>query len=773
MSYRLGINVGGTFTDLVLVDDRAKAFHVAKVPSTAPDPSVGIMAGIRKVAESAGVEPREIQALMHGTTVATNAVLTGNGSRVGLVTTLGYRFVLQIARSFIPGGLGAWVNFNKKPPLAPLALTIEAVERVDAAGNIVSPLDEARLVADLRDLRQKGVDALAVSLIHSYANDAHELRVAELAARELPGVPISLSSQVVPEMQEYERTITTVANAYVRPTVERYVDNFGRELRNVCGDIKLSILRSDGGLTSTKGAGASPVNLLMSGPAGGVAGAIWITSQAGYSDFLTFDMGGTSTDVCLVRAGAAEVRRETWVGELSVRASSIDTRTVGAGGGSIAHVPELTKALRVGPQSAGSSPGPAAYGKGGTQPTVTDANVVLGYLPVLSRLGGDLALRQDLAFDAVATIADRLNFNVERAAQGIYDIVNENMIGALRLVSVQKGFDPRRLALVAFGGAGPLHANAVAAVLGCWPVIVPPGPGVLCALGDVTTRVRDEAARSFHRRFPETPAAELSSILLELAAKASRSLDDEGVPRAEQAVRYEADVRYAGQVLHQTVPVLLEELEREGLAAVSRAFDEVHKRLYTFALSVDHEFINLRAIVEGRPSDVMAARLPRGGTDPSAAYLETRPARFDGRMMDARIYDRARLQWGNVVEGPAIVTQLEFDHLDPAEAQRGHRRTRQHLHHAHPAVGPDSHASDDHRDERCSLHRGGSRPGRSRHHRECLAQRTARDGCSPFPHGHVSRHPRAARRVSDDRQPRRQDGGRAVRRLHQPVQGGL
>ncbi len=659
MSYRLGIDVGGTFTDLVLVDDRKNAFHVAKVPSTAPDPSIGVIAGIRRLCDKAAVDPHEVSALMHGTTVATNAVLTGDGARVGLVTTTGYRYVLQIARSFIPGGLGAWVNFNKKPPLAPLSLTIEADERVDAAGNIVAPLDEKKLIADLRGLRDKGVDALAVSLIHSYANDRHEKRVAELAAEILPGVPISLSSEVVPEMQEYERTITTVANSYVRPTVERYVENFNRELKHVCGDIKLNILRSDGGLTSTKGAGSSPVNLLMSGPAGGVAGAIWITRQAGFSNFLTFDMGGTSTDVCLVLDGEAEVRRETRVGELSVRASSIDTRTVGAGGGSIAHVPELTKALRVGPRSAGSTPGPAAYGKGGKEPTVTDANVVLGYLPALSRLGGDMAISRDKALAAVETIAEILGFDAERTAQGIYDIVNENMVGALRLVSVQKGFDPREFALVAFGGAGPLHANAVAALLGCWPVIVPPGPGVLCALGDVTTTARDEAAKSYHKRFRETSLDELRALLEELAERAGRSLDDEGIPASERSLKFEADVRYAGQVLHQTVPIRLDMLEQEGIAAIGRQFDEIHKRLYTFALTVDHEFINLRAIVEGRPTGLSALAVAKGGSDPSAAYLATQTASFGKVSRETKIYDRAGLLCGNIVHGPAIITQLD------------------------------------------------------------------------------------------------------------------
>jgi N-methylhydantoinase A len=659
MGYRLGIDVGGTFTDLVLVDDRQKAFHVAKVPSTAPDPSIGVISGILKLSQKANIDPGEIHALMHGTTVATNAVLTGNGAKVGLVTTVGYRYVLQIARSFIPGGLGAWVNFNKRPPLAALSLTVEADERVDASGRIVAPLDEDSLRAELQRLRGKGIDALAVSLIHSYANDAHEKRVAELAAEELPGIPISLSSQIVPEMQEYERTITTVANSYVRPAVEQYVENFNRELRKICGAVKLNILRSDGGLTSTRGAANSPVNLLMSGPAGGVAGAIWITKQSGYKNFLTFDMGGTSTDVCLVRDGAAEVRRETWVGELSVRASSIDTRTVGAGGGSIAHVPELTRALRVGPQSAGSTPGPAAYNKGGTNPTVTDANVVLGYLPLQSKLGGDLEISRELGVDAVNTVAEKLNFSVERTAQGIYDIVNENMVGALRLVSVQKGFDPRELALVAFGGAGPLHANAVAALLGCWPVIVPPGPGVLCALGDVTTATRDEAAKSFHRRFGDTTAHELQEVLAELAERATKSLDDEGVPRSEQTIRYEADIRYSGQVLHQTIPINLEQLKGEGIGAIGKQFDEVHRRLYTFALTVDHEFINLRAIVEGSPTDISATPIAEGGPDPSVAFIEMCRASFNKEVLETRVYDRSKLRFGNIIDGPAIVTQLD------------------------------------------------------------------------------------------------------------------
>ena len=659
MAYRLGVDVGGTFTDVLLISEADSSFHVAKVPSTPADSSIGVLNGIARVCELANIQPREIQDVMHGTTVATNAILTGKGARVGLVTTRGYRHVLQIARSFVPGGLGAWVIFNKTPPLAPLALTVEAHERIDARGEIVETLDEDKLRDSLRLLKKRGIDALTISLINAYTNNAHEEIAGRVAREEFPDIPISLSSHVIPEMQEYERTITTVCNSYVRPVVSNYVGNLGRELGKLAGDVSLHILRSDGGLTSPVGAETIPVNLLMSGPAGGVAGALWLAKQAGFENLLTFDMGGTSTDVCLVKDGAAQIRRETTVGDLTVRASSVDVRSVGAGGGSIAHVPALTKALRVGPESAGADPGPAGYGKGGTEPTVTDANIVLGYLPEASLLGGDLAIDRERSVAAVDKIAGALDFTTERAAAGIYDIVNETMIGALRLVSVQQGFDPREFALVAFGGAGPMHANALARILGCWPVIVPPSPGVLCAYGDATTRTRDEASRSLMRRFSETSHEDVRTILEELAEQASKSLDAEGIPRSDQSTHFEIDVRYAGQVLHLTVTVDLEALRRSGLGSVEETFDALHERLYTFALDMDREIINLRAIVQGKETAFHAARIAAGSRDPTAAYVRDQTVYVDGGHRSVPVYDRARLVAGNVLEGPAIVTQLD------------------------------------------------------------------------------------------------------------------
>ena len=565
MTYRLGVDVGGTFTDLILVNESSGDIHTAKVPSTPDDSSVGVMNGVERVCGNAGIDPSEISQVMHGTTVATNTVLTGSGSKVGLVTTRGYKQVLQIARSYVPGGLGGWVIYNKSDPLAPLACTIEADERMGADGKVVRGLDAKALEKAMEQLKEENIEALTVSLINSYANPKHEKAVEKVARKALPGVPISLSSSVVPEMQEYERTITTVANSYVRPKVAEYVKNLEKKLKKGNKNIQLNILRSDGGMASAKLAQQLPVNLLMSGPAGGVSGAVWVAKQAGFENLLTFDMGGTSTDVALVQDGKAHLRRETTVGDVTVRASSVDVRTVGAGGGSIAHVPELTGALRVGPESAGAQPGPAAYNKGGDLPTVTDANVVLGYLPSEVRLGGDMEIRKDLAEKAIKPVAKALGISVKRAAAGIIDIVNENMYGALRLVSVEQGFDPRDFALIGFGGAGPLHANALGRLMNSWPVIIPPGPGVLCAYGDATTRVRDEASRTYIRRFADTTTADLAKIYEELAAKALKTLAQQGVPDKECSVSCQADIRYQGQGLQLTVDFDLKAMKKGDL----------------------------------------------------------------------------------------------------------------------------------------------------------------------------------------------------------------
>ncbi len=659
MSYRLGVDVGGTFTDLFLVNETSGKVFTAKVPSTPADQSIGVLHGIERVCATAGIAPREIDHVMHGTTVATNTVLTGTGAKCGLVTTRGYRQVLQIARSFVPGGLGGWVIYNKSLPMAPLACTIEAHERIGAQGEVVESLNETRLREDLLSLRSRGIEALTVSLINSFANTAHELRVREIARDVLPGIPVSLSSDVVPEMQEYERTVTTVANSYVRPKVSRYIANLKCKIEKTADDVKLHILRSDGGLAGAEAAEEFPVNLLMSGPAGGVTGALWVASQAGIQNLLTVDVGGTSTDVALIQNGVPRLRRETTVGDVTVRASSVDIRTVGAGGGSIAHVPELTGALRVGPQSAGADPGPAAYGRGGTDPTVTDASVVLGYLPAMQKLGGDMSLDRDLSLKAVQKIAAALKLSPTAAAQGIYDIANENMVGALRLVSVEQGYDPRDFALMAFGGAGPLHANALARLLGSWPAVIPPGPGVLCALGDASTAVRDERARTYIKSFSMTSAKELVRILKQLSQTANKSLVNEGVRKHEITTEYQVDVRYRGQGLRLTIPIDLAALETSGLGAIADPFDAEHKRLFTFALELEHEIVTLRASVQGRGIRVRRRAIVKGTKDARAAALGSQVSYMDGKRCTAPVYNRSLLKSGNVIAGPAIVVEMD------------------------------------------------------------------------------------------------------------------
>ena len=657
--YRLGADVGGTFTDILLIEEASGRSFTAKVPSTPQDSSIGVLNGIERVCDQAGVSLADISHVMHGTTVATNTVLTASGARVGLVTTKGYKQVLQIARSYVPGGLGGWVIFNKSEPLAPLELTIEADERIGAKGEIVQPLDEEALKQSLTALSQQGIEALTVSLMNAYANGTHEERVRQIADSIFPGIPISISSEVVPEMYEYERTETTVVNSYIRPVVSTYIENLEAELNRRMSGMQLHILRSDGGLASAQAAKEAPVNLLMSGPAGGVSGAVWMARQAGYTDLLTFDMGGTSTDVALIQNGVAQTRRETRVADVTVRSSSIDVRSVGAGGGSIAYVPELTKALRVGPQSAGAEPGPAAYGMGGTEPTVTDANVVLGYLPAGAKLGGDMDMDADRAEAAVETIGKAMGLSTHDSAEGIVKIVNENMFGALRLVSVEQGFDPRDFALVAFGGAGPLHANALGKLMNSWPVIIPPGPGVLCAYGDATTRVRDEASRTFVRRFSETSHAETLGILQELASSAAATLDAEGVARSDQSTVYQVDLRYAGQGMRLTLEVSPEEFETGGLEELGNRFDAMHEQLFTFALETERELYTLRAIVQGSESAAEAQVLASGNGDPSAAKYAQSKVYYDGQHHDAIIFDRALLKAGDRVSGPAIVTEMD------------------------------------------------------------------------------------------------------------------
>jgi N-methylhydantoinase A len=660
MAYRLGVDVGGTFTDLFLVSDgAADAHHRVKTPSTPADPSQGVLTGVRRICEEAGISAGDLRNILHGTTVATNAVLEAKGARVGLITTQGFAQILHLARSQTPGPLAGWIIMIKPDPPASLADTREAVERMGPRGETVVAVDVAQVEGIVRDLVESGVESLTVGLINSYVNPAHEEQIGAIVERLYPGFPVTLSAHVLPEFREYERTLTACMNSYVRPKVATYIEQLQTELNGIGATADVNILRSDAGLMTTVEAARNPIYGILSGPSGGVAGALFVARKAGFQDILTFDMGGTSTDVALCQNGEPTIGRETSISHFRIKVPSVNVHTVGAGGGSIAHVPQLTKALRVGPQSAGADPGPAAYGRGGEEPTVTDANVVLGHLPP-RLLGGEMTLDTDAARASVQTIADAMGLgSAEDAAEGILAIVNENMAGALRLVSVQRGHDPRDFALVAYGGAGPLHANAVAEIMGSFPVLVPPAPGLLCAIGDLVADFRDEFAQTYIRVLAAADPGEVASILEALGDRAQAWLESEGIPADVRGITFTADMRYHRQGYE--IPVAIDPTEaRTGLAELEERFNLLHEQLYGFRMpGTECEIVNLRAVGFGAVSKPELPVGTPGGADASGAVAEEHEIVFKGERHPTKIYDRAKLAPGMRFDGPAIVT--EFD----------------------------------------------------------------------------------------------------------------
>jgi N-methylhydantoinase A len=657
MSSRLGIDVGGTFTDLLLFDERSGAMRLLKTPSTPSDQSIGILNGIQQLIEETGVPASEISALLHGTTVSTNIVLEEKGAKVGLLVTENFEQVLHLARSQTPGPLAGWIIMQKPDPLADLELTRGIRERVSARGDVITPLDEASARKAVRELIELGAEAITISLLHSYANPQHEQRLKAIVEELAPDMTVSLSSEILPEFREYERTLVTVMNAYVRPSMRRYLDGFEQKLNSIQFQPSVNIVRSDGGLMSVERASQSPVHTMLSGPAGGVSGAAFMASLAGYPQALGFDMGGTSTDVSLIQDGIPTISRQTTIGYYPIKVPSVDVHSVGAGGGSIAHVP-MTGALRVGPESAGAVPGPACYGKGGDRPTVTDANVVLGRLPP-RLLGGKMMLDTKASEEAVAKIARALSLDLYQAAQGILDIVNENMLGAFRLVTVQKGLDPRDFALVAFGGAGPLHGNAMATLAGCYPTIVPPTPGVLSALGFLYSDVKNEFAQTFVRTIDEADPSQIADILTKLGRDAGAWLREEGVDESRQRINYEADVRYFRQGYEFSMEIDPDRLASGALNDLAARFGLAHERVYGFKLDQPVELVNLRAVGVGAVQKMNLPKFEKEGPDAAHAVVEQHQAYFDGAFVSANIYDRNKLRAGNQVRGPAIIVQMD------------------------------------------------------------------------------------------------------------------
>jgi len=658
MGYRLGIDVGGTFTDLLLFNEETGELKMEKTPSTPADQSIGILNGIHKIVKTTGISPDEIKLILHGTTIATNAVLEEKGALVGLITTKGFEQILHVARSQTPGPLAGWIIMQKPDPLAPLHLTRGVSARMSAKGVEMVPLDEEEVRRYVKELHDAGIEALTVCLINSFANPAHERRIRDIAQEMYPDLPVTISTDILPEFREYERCLTTVMNSYVRPKMANYLQGIQEKLKQAKLNPTVNIVRSDGGVMSIEAAKRSPVNTLLSGPSGGAVAAAYIGELAGFKNVLAFDMGGTSTDVSVSMGGEPNLIRETRVGYYPVKASSVDVRTIGAGGGSIAHVP-ITGALRVGPQSAGADPGPACYGKGGEEPTVTDANVILGHLPP-KLLGGEMVLDVEKARQAVKKIADAMGLTIEEAAQGIIDIVNENMFGALRLVSVQRGLDPRDFALVAFGGAGPLHANYLARLTGSFPAIIPPMPGVLSALGFLHSDIKNEFSQTMIRKLHEIDLKEFGEIFAVLAKEATEWLDEEGIPKENQKLDYQVDVRYYRQGYEFPIRVTPDQFNtEEGKRKFIADFKEVHERNYGFNIDSDIEVVNLRVVGIGQVRKVELPKYPKTTEPVENAKYEVHKAWFDGKPIETPIYDRDKLGPGHEIPGPAIITQKD------------------------------------------------------------------------------------------------------------------
>jgi N-methylhydantoinase A len=663
----IGVDTGGTFTDLVLTDSASGESRYYKLPTTGDDASRGILAGIEAILGAADAGAETVGFLGHGTTLATNAVLEGDYAPTGMVTTRGFRDVIEIGRQRRPHFFN--LDVAKPTPPAPRDCRLEVAGRLAEDGAVVEPLDEAALRAAAETLRGKGVEAVAVCFLHSYANSEHEERAVEILRSVLPSVQICRSSALLNEFREFERFATTVVNASLMPVMDRYLSRFEQGAGRIGVPVAPRVMQSNGGAVSPDAVRRAPVNTFFSGPAGGVIAAARLGVAADMPDLLTFDMGGTSTDVCLIRGGAPALRNVREMAGFPVRTRTLDIHTIGAGGGSIAWV-DAGGLLKVGPQSAGATPGPAAYGRGGEAPTVTDANLYLGRLNPARFLGGRMEIRLELARRAIEGLADQLGLEPARAAQGVLEIVNANMMGALRVVSVEKGEDPRDFTLMAFGGAGPMHAADVARAMGIRRVLAPPRPGLLSAQGLLMAAPRGDF--SITRLVPAASGSlpALCEALDMLRRQGDAWMAGEGVSASEADFGWLVDLRYRGQAFELALPLAEPALDAAALDALVTAFHDRHEALNGYRLADQPvEVVNLRLTVRG-PEPATGAAIGGAtvaGDDP--ARIGTEQVWFpETGFVDTPAYDRIRLPAAAVFEGPAIVEQMDTTTIVPPGA---------------------------------------------------------------------------------------------------------
>ena len=670
----IGVDIGGTFTDIVLFDEETGSVQVAKVPSTPQNQALGFAQGV----EAVGTQLAQVQRVVHGTTVATNAAIERRGAKTALVTTAGYGDLLEIGRGQrLTGGLFD-PKFVRTPPLVPRPLRFEVQERMDASGEVHVPLDEEGVRRVGRSLAELGVDAVAVCCLHSYANDAHERRIRELLAESLPQAFLCLSSQVLPEYREYERFSTTAFNAYLGPLMRRYLNGMQEWLRGRGYREDLQIMTSNAGMVSAEVAAEFPVLTILSGPAAGVSGAVSVAETAGLRDVITYDMGGTSTDVCLLKDLRPTASPARVVGGLPLKTSQLDINSIGAGGGSIGWL-DTDGSFRVGPRSAGAEPGPACYGRGGQEATVADANLVLRRLGPSTLLGHRMRLYPDLALAAMERLAAKLGVpDAYHAADGVIKVAVANMVSAIRTISIEIGEDPRDFALIPFGGAGPLHACLVAEETGMSKVVVPPHPGNLSALGLLTSDLKHELVRTHLTTLDEADAGAFLALLDGMEREGRAMLSREGVPQDRMDFLYSADMRYVGQGHELNVWLAREEFD---VRVMAQKFHQAHRDRFTYSREeLPIQLVNLRTTAVGRVSKLrlqpahpqpplrpvgagFKPALPR--PDPQDALKETRDVHLRGEWQGARVYRRERLLAGMELPAPAIVEEMGSTTLIP------------------------------------------------------------------------------------------------------------
>jgi len=656
MAWRVGVDSGGTFTDVCLFDDQSGRVAVWKVSSTPDDPSHGIAACVAEALERVRATPSDVVYFGHGTTVATNALIQNRGARTGLITTDGFRDLLEIGRQKRPDLYDLMAD--KPVPLVSRDLRLEVPERLRHDGSVEIALDEAAFRSAVRHLRAADVQAVAVCFLYGFLNTAHEEAASRILREELPEAFASVSHEVAPEFREFERLSTTVVNACLGPVMRGYIVKLGERLRGMGMRAKPHLTQSNGGVIGFDQAERLPVRTVLSGPSTGIVGAREVGRLAGFPDLITFDMGGTSTDVALLRGGECRLSGEATVHGYPIKAPMLDIHTVGAGGGSTAFVDGGL--LKVGPRSAGAQPGPVCYGLGNEEPTVTDANLLLGLLNPRYLLGGRMAVHQDLARQAIERLASSLGLDPMTAAEGILSVVTANMARAIRVISVQRGYDPRDYTLMAFGGAGPLHAARLAKELEIGRVLVPRNPGILCAMGLLLTDPRADFALTRLRALAPDALPGMIEGFDTLTGRAETWFDSESIPTAARGLIRTVDMRYAGQNYELSVPLPDGQIGPASLASLAEGFAATHRRLYGFAAEDEPvQLVTFRVEATGRVPKASFTPRPLSGADPGAALAESRKVWLRDRFVSCPVFDRDRMEAGNLIAGPAIVEQMD------------------------------------------------------------------------------------------------------------------